>query len=1094
MPITAQQLIQNGGPAKNVGMFGNLLSTLAYELYTTSEASAEQRDRIVTAANALVTLSDKYSGKKAGELTAEEQKEMQELLDQAAGLSKELTQRGPDGNSIFENMIKSHGSDERQIITNLMQSVDQSLELGIGKAIAYNAATFTDGIRTKDFLGDRLRSRSMDYKPSKAMKVVQRAGIPIADPLGDNHNAQLENAFVLYLLSEENMSVDDLANLKNLPSRERTAIGDRFLKALEDHPMVSDITDNFTVSWAQKKESAAWYGNMTKKAVDKLKADYRYPKTEDLTNPFARTRLQQSKTQLIGQVGFHIDETIKIWRDNGLETNFAQAFGGVQGLQSDINAMKSAGAVHIALMRDSNRPDPKTDGPIFTMAGDFLNGLSGRRIDTVNAGGDLLKGDRAFRDMNRASSGKKPDEFSYSDAHEHAANELFSDAVFELNLADLDPYIDAPDLENLSNDELDKAAALFDERFQGLIQKEKNLTDVAQKDFNNKSITGNFLIIDNSDKITGMKEVNASSMVDQMLLGKNVSAEQREKYKKAYILHMIAETKTTDDIMLQYKPFQIKTSGPLHAPVHTVSAPAASMTFEAMGRKAEQNLTTHFETIKKSKQDQLDKADKQLKEKYDDQITSVEVENDNIKRIINLNRQHDVQYNGNALFDVDALKSERAANYAQNHEIRVQRMNEEMQLAQGDYAAQRERWNQHCIARRKNAHQIADKIRKGEVVDDLTEFDEKAKEKWPSDDAAKESARTASLNEKYKINELNLPIAQPMFPDRDRMSEVGYRAKRSREVYRPAENEPPLRDLNDALSSDRRTLLRNDKGKELKALQEMFNTKKKGGIFNRNSDEYKTAKNDLEEFMRVRDNMAEFVEDNMNRPSDNVVLLSLQEKLNRLNAAEEKLKNSLGAYIRKVTKGDDLSAGTKGIENMTQDAGAARLSGAVSILDALALRVDQKGFDRMLGTTAVEVDQYHGEEEIVEDGEVVGNRYSDKEMEIIRREAKKMDKMHPGKGYDRPENLTDIQKNELLNQYAKRIEDNKVHITNFAEVYQKNYSAMREAGSSNVHRESARKAQMDSNSKIGYENIQRSIKKASEDMERDTKRNQGPQR
>ena len=1089
MPVTAEQLIRQGGPTQNVRQFGDYISTFAYELFQNDLISAEQRDRIAQSAGALVTIADRFSGKKAEELTAEDQNELNKLLDTASGLGKELAQRGADGNSVFDNMLRNYSQAERNMITRQMRTVDSGLDLGIERSITDSTRQFTRNISVSDFVGNRLQSHSVRYEPTEAMKAVQRAGIPVDDPLGDNVNVQLENAFVLYLLSEENMSVDDLKNLGNLSSSERFEIGTRFLDALRDHPVNSDHLNGFRVSPEQRKENAAWYGRMTKKAIDKLKAVYRYPDTEELKDPIARARMESSPMQLVGHIGYNIDALTQNWRFDAQEGSFAQAFGGMQGLQRDLNSMKSAGAVHAGAGFTHRSIDPERAGQISSMADDFLTGLSGRRIDAVNAGGDLLKGERAYRNIRAINNRFLLDEDAYSYEHGKVARNLFSDTVDSLDLAALDHYIDAPDLKNLPGDELDQAAALFDSKFENLIQKEKNLTDSVRNDFD-KSITGNFVITDSSDTISGPKRVNVSSMVDHLLDGMNVTREQKAKYEKAYILHMIAESKTTDDIKVEYVPFQIKAAGPLHDPAYTAEAPAASATYDKMNRLAQKNVQQHFDGLKKNKQDQIAEEDRKLQDDYDKKLQWYRETNYTITSKIQESRQLGYAYSGPALYDLNALKNEYTANHAQNHEIRGQRMNEEMELAHSEYGEQQERQKQHDIERRKKAHEIADKIKNGDQAGDTKSFDRETKERWKSEAADREAAKNLALDEKYKIS--TAPDPEPRKAVDPAIVNMGldrYREKIRGEVVHPGENDVPLRNLHDAISPDRRELLDSKMGDKLTTLQEMFHTKKRGWIFNSNSDQYDEARRDVDDFMNKRNEMAAYFKAHENDAQDSRVLDTLQQMLNSVNAAEDKMKKSLSTYIKKVTKGGKLTSGDKGIENMTQDAGAARLSGAVSIIESLKMRAEEKGFIGSMGIDPVDVKNYHGAI-----GEGAQAHYSEKEMEIIAREAEKMNKTKPGQGYDRPEQLPDEKKNELLNSYAERIKENAVHITNFTEVFEKSFNKLKQDGAADARGKSVEQAQNSVKAKVAGEKMAKTLKSAKESIENDLKKHgHGPQ-
>ena len=110
---------------------------------------------------------------------------------------------------------------------------------------------------------------------------------------------------------------------------------------------------------------------------------------------------------------------------------------------------------------------------------------------------------------------------------------------------------------------------------------------------------------------------------------------------------------------------------------------------------------------------------------------------------------------------------------------------------------------------------------------------------------------------------------------------------------------------------------------------------------------------------------------------------------------------------------------------------------------------------------------------------------SDREMEIIARQAAKMEKKRPGQGYDHPEQLPDEKKNELLNINAERQAENKSHITSYAELFEKNHSEAKEAGAKDADRKAAQRAQQISNLRIAGENVQKEMKNAQKEINRD---------
>ena len=1084
MPVTVENLISKGGPTQNLKSFGELVTNLAYELWQNDQISEQYRNQITEAAAALSSLVDNYAGKRLADLDAEQRREYQRTLDKASELGTLLSRRDEQERTVFDKMLSRYGEAERSIVSGHMRAVDEALDLGIVREMqttAANTRNTLDSINYRDFLGHRLGSSSGRVTEG----IVKRAGINVDDLIGEkgtSRDLQLKNTFLLYLLSEENMSVEDLKNLGNLSASERRAIGDRFLNDLNNHPIASPGIDDPAVPQAQKEQSAAWYGRMTKRAVDKLKEGYRFPSTADLRDPEAIRRMNKSNAQLTGHIGSHFDELTAGWRGGALESKFAEAFGGMQGLQNDRNAMMAAGAVHWGSgLGRFGRNDAQRD-TARSMTGEFLQGLEEKPIDAVNLGGNAFKGDRACRNIHSVLRGTNRallDEEAIRDNHMHVAGELFKDAVKSLDLTDLEPYIDEPDFAKLSPEALDKAVELFDREFGDLAAKEKNVTDAASNRFD-KSITSNFLIVDSSDEVRGTQRVSVSSMVDHLLEGQDISREQKAKYEKAYILHMLAEQQTNADVKLEYHPFDLKIKGSLNEPSFTASSDAHGYTWERMDRISRENVESHFKNLQSTKQAQLEEQDKEELESNKDSLTSAKRSNGALASHLKNLRTHGIQYDGPGFQDIGILEAGLQQNFEQNHEKRTQRMGEEIEFARNEYRAQEERRKQHDLKRRENAHTLAGRIRDGEEADPLL-FDRETKEQWKREAENRQAAKSHELDVRYALSEpdKNLGFVNPAPA---RIPNDQYQEKINREVYRPLKGEPVTNDLRDLLSPSRRALIRSDVKDSLTSLQEMFGTRKRGGFFNRNSDEYDAAKADVDTFMQRRNEMAEYISRHAKyvRSVDNYVIDELQEKLSELNKAERKMQDSLSKYIRKVTKGNDLTAGSKGIENMTQDAGAARLSGAVSILETLKQLGSSKGFDKLLGNEKVDVNTYHG---AVGEGE--NAHYSDREMEIIARQAAKMEKKRPGQGYDHPEQLPDEKKNELLNINAERQAENKSHITSYAELFEKNHSEAKEAGAKDADRKAAQRAQRISNLRIAGENAQKEMKNAQKEINRD---------
>ncbi len=176
-------------------------------------------------------------------------------------------------------------------------------------------------------------------------------------------------------------------------------------------------------------------------------------------------------------------------------------------------------------------------------------------------------------------------------------------------------------------------------------------------------------------------------------------------------------------------------------------------------------------------------------------------------------------------------------------------------------------------------------------------------------------------------------------------------------------------------------------------LAELFKTKKHMRIVNWNSGKYNAAREALDEFIAERDALQDYINEHMGEPD---FQQGLEEHANRLAQKEEELSSRLVDYIGKVTKGDANEAGTKGILDMNQSSGAARLTGAKAILDAINEN---------------------------------GHRFKDR-----------MVNQNKGEGY-------------VAAQNAEQVRE-----TNFNEIFQKKYGKLKETGESGAHRRASKAA------------------------------------
>jgi len=125
------------------------------------------------------------------------------------------------------------------------------------------------------------------------------------------------------------------------------------------------------------------------------------------------------------------------------------------------------------------------------------------------------------------------------------------------------------------------------------------------------------------------------------------------------------------------------------------------------------------------------------------------------------------------------------------------------------------------------------------------------------------------------------------------------------------------------LNEKQREYLQNPQ--RLSELAALFETKKHARIANWNSGAYNDARSALESFRAEVVTFRRFVEEHYGKPYFDE---GVEKQMEFLADKEAKLTAAMTAYVNKVTAG-----GTKGVEDMTQAAGAARLSGARGLLE-----------------------------------------------------------------------------------------------------------------------------------------------------------------
>ena len=139
------------------------------------------------------------------------------------------------------------------------------------------------------------------------------------------------------------------------------------------------------------------------------------------------------------------------------------------------------------------------------------------------------------------------------------------------------------------------------------------------------------------------------------------------------------------------------------------------------------------------------------------------------------------------------------------------------------------------------------------------------------------------------------------------------------------------------LTKKQQKLLADD---EFSDLSEMFDTKKRFRMFNSNSKEYKEAKEAFDDFMesrRVAKELLQQMDEDLKKGlvKEDAYRMASTTIAVGLDARAEMLKSKMKRYVDHSTMGPDKKSGEVSVGDKKQASGAARLSAAMGVLDAL---------------------------------------------------------------------------------------------------------------------------------------------------------------
>ena len=270
------------------------------------------------------------------------------------------------------------------------------------KKAAPKTASFLNELRTSPMF-------ILDYEDIGKKEAIINTNIKI--PKG-RKNECINTLVLLYALGQKELSLDTVINMTG---QERIKLGEDFIEEMKKHPFKSR-------SIASLKENIKYYGKLTKKACEQLRAEgLKFPTDADIENEESTRKFMQSKFGIASFIAETYTTISRNWRNNekrktkeGMESivigeNYALGFGGEEQFKKDRNYLRSIAGIG-KNMNKINDPKVKSD-----LKNVFLVDIAGQDstiVDSpelINKGSSMLK-KKAKEEIKTEEEQKKTDE------------------------------------------------------------------------------------------------------------------------------------------------------------------------------------------------------------------------------------------------------------------------------------------------------------------------------------------------------------------------------------------------------------------------------------------------------------------------------------------------------------------------------------------------------------------------------------------------------------------------------------------------------------------------------------------------------------
>ena len=617
------------------------------------------------------------------------QMEQESLAGELDSLDRELESLGPE-------------PEEAQIEEENRQLAEEERNLE-EEAPAQQEAAAEEVRVPKEFDGYVRYDDFFDTSVVSVREALQNAGIPFANDAahGLSFEPAVKTAFTLYLLAEEGMGTEDLKKLDALSSEDKREIGQRFIGACREHPVMPGAA----ASAEESRQNAAWFGGMAANAIGTIKKEgVSFPSAAEIGDPEKDAQLRQSSFELLGYIGRDFGDLTATWFDAAGEDAFAQGYGGMTALQGDRNILSAAHVVSRAAGMSGRSLNGEKAGLLKNQVKEeLLPGVEGQPVEQLNSQANRIKGILAEEELQMMMSGailREP-----AKTGQAALFQKLRPAADDLRL---EPYIVMPDLASMSPEALDKAAADFDAIFRPLQEKEQPVFDLG-----GGSVTKGLLISDATVE-DAYRVYNLTSAVREALGDRQVSDEDLAKYEKAYALHMLADP--DEKINVAYHPHYLSQAGTAQDPVWTAESTAQDPRYD-------------IGAVRKNELDQLEGSIAQMKTARTQEYRAREElqarvnESADMNARLNYERAEDHNrirerfgYEKLPLVDIEAGIQERASKLAlmkEQHQAKIVEEEASMRLA---YETREQQRREVFRTRRENAREQAAKTREARML------------------------------------------------------------------------------------------------------------------------------------------------------------------------------------------------------------------------------------------------------------------------------------------------------------------------------------------------------------------------------------------